>query len=618
MVELRFALVVAAVAAFVLSNLALPAAGQIGERPYEMAGRKPEPPPLVDFEELTGWTVTAVNGAEGSFGRSREQQIWGDHVGKLTYKGTQDESAIEIRPPKPIPIPEPWDCCCMWIYGDNWGWTPAPNRPWVYALVEDAEGKRHHIDLGQVDYQYWSLAHRRVMLLGPFKDRSPEIARPARFVGFRVTQIKRDEPSAIYFDNLAFYQEVLKPLKFERRAPLPFPTRRDTILPSVGERCEYRAIKRGGTYVFESKGESAVIRYEYRPERGTLDDIRVVVQGGPSFAPLASGGPRFEVGGVTMRPEDEGVKRTLREIKFENGVLRALWRWEKAGVSADWSLSMRLKGRSVILDIRAPGGKASELDLGHAEGVLRPKAIHVPFLSSDGNGPKVLHVRGVFVSALYDWYVTDASTYRGPEQTEKSQRHYAGRLFYQGKTDGKRNPLRERIFLTVSPRFDEVLPNIPNPKSDMMHIAKRCLWRQMVSMSPDALKQYKFYGLDDLIPCHHEIIWRDGGESFTQRLESAPKNVGDERLKEYMAMLRGLGFLPGLYTNYRDFAPVNRGWDPDKVNRRGTARISMRGRQGPASSERLSRSMAACCSTRAALTVARRSARALCSICGRG
>jgi hypothetical protein len=39
-----------------------------------------------------------------------------------------------------------------------------------------------------------------------------------------------------------------------------------------------------------------------------------------------------------------------------------------------------------------------------------------------------------------------------------------GGIRYHPKTDGKRNDLFERIFVTVSPNFEEVLPVIPNPK----------------------------------------------------------------------------------------------------------------------------------------------------------
>jgi len=51
----------------------------------DWAGRtQDDHPPLVDFEDLSGWTVQAKLSA-ASFVRTREQQILGPVRGKLTY-----------------------------------------------------------------------------------------------------------------------------------------------------------------------------------------------------------------------------------------------------------------------------------------------------------------------------------------------------------------------------------------------------------------------------------------------------------------------------------------------------------------------------------------------------
>jgi len=124
--------------------------------------------------------------------------------------------------------------------------------------------------------------------------------------------------------------------------------------------------------------------------------------------------------------------------------------------------------------------------------------------------------------------------------------------------------LRERLIVTVSSDFHEVLPNLPHPKSDMGEVAKEHLWRNIGAPQPDMLKQYKAHGIDGFMVCHHEIFWRDAGESFTLRLDAAPR-LGDENMKEYSELVQGLGYRFGLYTNYTDYAPVNRYWDEDAV-----------------------------------------------------
>ena len=80
----------------------------IGQRPYEMewANRTEDThPPLIDFEDLTGWQVETTN-ANAQFKRSREQQLWGKYVAKLTYSETGANPEIRITPASPRPNPK--------------------------------------------------------------------------------------------------------------------------------------------------------------------------------------------------------------------------------------------------------------------------------------------------------------------------------------------------------------------------------------------------------------------------------------------------------------------------------------------------------------------------------
>jgi hypothetical protein len=92
-----------------------PAAESIGQRPYELdwANRTIDHcRPLVDFEDLSGWRVECQD-AEATFSRTREQQIWGAYVGKLTYHGTGNRPAVHLRPPAPIRTRSPFDAVTL-------------------------------------------------------------------------------------------------------------------------------------------------------------------------------------------------------------------------------------------------------------------------------------------------------------------------------------------------------------------------------------------------------------------------------------------------------------------------------------------------------------------------
>ena len=109
---------------------------KVGKRPYEMdwAGRVEEVrEPVVDFENLDGWTVQTVNSV-ASFERSREEQMYGKYVGKLTYRKADGKETplVEIRPSEPIPIPtQGFDAYSCWIVGNNWAWVNDPKTPRV-------------------------------------------------------------------------------------------------------------------------------------------------------------------------------------------------------------------------------------------------------------------------------------------------------------------------------------------------------------------------------------------------------------------------------------------------------------------------------------------------------
>jgi hypothetical protein len=220
-----------------------------GERPYEMvwAGRiQDDHLPLIDFEDITGWRVE-LKDAEATFERSREQQIWGKYVGKLTYRGTGSSPQIRILPPEPVRIGGPFDAVTCWIYGNNWAWAPDPNTPQiaVSAMFQDNEGDEFHVYMTRVRWREWFLTHRR---LTPEQIRS--VAEGARFAGFLIEGGSNKDDRVIYFDNLAVFVEEFPSLKFDTRpkrgipmfpgqttgtntgpGQLPFPTRPETILP---------------------------------------------------------------------------------------------------------------------------------------------------------------------------------------------------------------------------------------------------------------------------------------------------------------------------------------------------------------------------------------------------
>ena len=285
----------------------------VGERPYEMvwANRTTDThPPLVNFENLDGWKVETAD-AVAAFTLSREQQIWGDHVGKLVYRGDGKRPRITLRPPSPIAVPPSFDCINFWVYGNNWAWVTDKSTPRVEiaVLLRGKGGAEVRVPMSTVQWQEWWVMHRRLQpeQLDLLKD-------GATFEGIQVTNGRNKDDRKLYFSNLAIYKEELKPLTFEPRRQrgidmfegqgaglntgsgrLPFPTREQTILPdNLARNFKTTLTKDEGAFLFRYRGNDGTLEYRYEPKTGTLGDVTARWVGRSEwFQPMADGGVYF-------------------------------------------------------------------------------------------------------------------------------------------------------------------------------------------------------------------------------------------------------------------------------------------------------------------------------------
>ncbi|MCP4643020.1 MAG: hypothetical protein GY851_21420 [bacterium] len=543
-----------------------PNPGPDGVKPYEMADREEDRVPLATFEDCTRWTVEAT-GAEASLYRTSEQRLFRPHCGKLVYRGTADESDILLRLEKAIPIPEPWDCFSFWNYGAHWVWGEplAARALHVSAVVRDADGEEHDLAFDQVGargmvHRYWFLT--RTILL-------EDVPRPAQFVGLRFQgrKVTEDEPLAVYLGPVYFYQEQLEPIAFEPwPEKLPFPTRPETILPlNKTESFKNRAKHTRDGYVFEYRGDDCNLTYTVTPAPGGLDGI-AVRSGKKQIHPCKDGGLKGT----------EDAKWELVDEQLKDDVLSTRWRVTADGTAKEIAFRYRIQQKSLIVEMEeqadAPG-IVEEVDLGRAEPVSDAELFKIPFLNYDyTRAPHLLMAEGLFFFTQFDWYYSDASRLtEGRRIVKDSSAQFNGGAVYTPKTNGERNPLRERLFINVSPDVHEVFPTIPNPASPMRTAQSARLWSVRGGNDYDALydeaRRLRAQGMENVTIRYHEGFWRDGGESYTFRLNAAPGRGGDEAVRNHVRRMQALGWRVGLYTNYTDFAPVNANWNEDWVMR---------------------------------------------------
>jgi hypothetical protein len=577
----------------VVRSKPMPAGESPGQRPYEMvrANRRPERAPLVDFDSLEGWTLEPEGDAEGELYGSQRQRVWESPVARLVYRGTSAQSAVTIRPSKPIPIPDPVSAVTIWIYGNNWSWESDPTTPRVTVslLLRDRNGAHRDFDIvRQLGWKEWWLVY------GVVPKEILENA-PLHFAGIRVSGCANGDNRELFFEDLAFFQETFPPLSFAPRPkrgidPFPgqdvganrgagrlsFPVRAETILPeNLVSSFKTRLIRTGNeaqAWEFVYEGSDARLGYEVRPTSSGWGPISVKLNGTVVAQALVGAGPVFPT-----------ALKALRLVRSEakDDAIHAAWQGSLGESQVTVESDMRLWQKSLVVDYICRGGYATELSYGRITCVEKPELILLPYLNYGRHHLHVLMSRGTlpfFASTWMDWYRSSASVPYAEDKISGNEVQLNGGVRYLPRTDGKLNDLYERVFVTFSPTFEEALPAIPNPPAKRGKEAATRLWQeswgpQDYAREIEHSRRLRAYGIDRLTQCNHEITWRDGGESFTFRTMAAPGKGGDEALRRYVEAQRSLGWRSGLYTNYCDFSPVNEYWDPDMVMRRSSGAL---------------------------------------------
>lgn len=543
-----------------------PESESIGVKPYEMAMRKEDKVPIITFDNCDKWIIETEN-SEADLYLSSEQRLFRDTSGKLVYKTTNKEASVSLLYETPITLKDPWDCIDFWVYGDHWLWgEPLYSTAFKhYALIEGADGEIHELDFSQSGYgglvhKYWFLSHLKI---------NKTIKSPAKFIGlkFKGNNTVPGRKHTIFLGPLYIYNELLKELSFEEfPKKLPFPLREETILP-INNYSDYdNEIKKNGeSYRFSYHGKDMDMEYTLNVSRGILGGIKLEVHN--SVYDLCEGAE-------FIFTSDKTAVWDVKSERVQHDTLYVDFIASVSDQKYDFSCWYTIKQKSLIVGIHenSENGVVKEITLGKTGKMGNSKLITIPFLTYNySRGPKLLYGDDLFFFKQFDWYSSDASSFTTNNSLSDGYANYNHGVEYIPKTNGKRNPVREKLFINVSKDVLEVMPTIDNPASPMRSYQADRLW--MVEGSPDyeenikKARNYRSLGLEKVTIRYHEGYWRDGGESYTFREKTAPGRGGNEAVKTFIKQVKDQDWRVGLYSNYTDFSPVNKNWNPDWVLR---------------------------------------------------
>jgi len=521
----------------------VPAGERAGERPYELVwSQRPESPvPQVTFADLTGWQVVRQGDAEVSLTASVAQPLWRERTARLRYAGGASPTLAELLPPEPIVLGDV-DAADLWLYG---AFKRAADRPLrIQALLEDAVGREATIDLGGVLATYWGVQHGVLR-----REARGRLQPPLRLVGLALENLQVDGERDAWLASLAFYQERRKPeTQLRRLDPPPFPTHPDGLLPTppAGVRAGVRGAPDGAE--FTSLADGVAVRYRVQPAAGCLHGVTVTVGEAEPFRPMAGGGLRQE-GVQAGQPGEARLEGEVYRVPFAAG-------------EQQWTAAYQLRGRTLVIDLA--GQPVEGVDFGHVDWP-RARAVEVPYLGFERRfRPSVAVGPGGFLSLFPDIHHADYSAVDG-ERVGEAPALLAGTI-YLPLTDGRRRPLRERLLLTVSPHFAEVLPTPPNPRSPNLERLAPCMFFMFSPLRAGLLETVHRHGVEQLLPTDFTyIVTSSFYEGFAGRARPHP-SVPVAAVQARRSDVHRLGYGFGFYLDTRDFFPLNFAWDPNRIS----------------------------------------------------
>lgn len=303
--------------------------------------------------------------------------------------------------------------------------------------------------------------------------------------------------------------------------------------------------------VFRYAGTDGVLEYRWRKPRSAADGLFGAMAlwarmrgDTPVTVPLATTASLqwtqpARLLDAAFRKTPEGAELALRYL---------------AGASpAEVRVSAHLAGKSLVMNVDCSAPMVQRFFAGGWGPVLRTRSIPVPYLGS----VTYLPAQNLFVNALLDWTHSNASSHQGTTAV------------YGALTDGRLNPLKERVIFTAAWNLDEVLPNIPNPPSpyraDLADRTVLDIWGgRFVDIARD-LKRLSDAGIHRCVALVHD--WQRSGydNALPMHLPANASLGGDEGMKTLVAAGVGAGYRVALHENYVDYYPNYDFFNPDDI-----------------------------------------------------
>jgi hypothetical protein len=418
---------------------------------------------ISDFERLANWSVDSDTGSAALL-RNQQNFIWGRGSAELRFT---PESAgphrVTLTPFEPWRIQSQFDTILLWILHEGEPWIRADH--FIQLQYRDRNGLTGEWRLPYQPKEGWQMLHVRV------KD---EIPYPVSVESLRWILPERiTEPATIWLDSLSIYQEVLgripkrvdyvrphgyaptfAPLR-SNSVTLDFPTRPEAYRPQTRSEPSVETLERldGEHFLFQYESEDSTIGYQISPA-SRFPRVQILVDG-ELYQDLWQ---HAGVLGPVRAPElrFSRVSGNQLELQYTEGV----------------QFLLSLHGKTLQIEINSLLENIQSLDLGtlSTPGGGSPRMLWIPFmrLQPDQRWPVFLQTgsfKPLLISLFPDWWFSLGGSYSPQSDTAYPSGVALGEMRYENRWRGNRNMFRERLYLTVSHRLQDVLPSPASPRA---------------------------------------------------------------------------------------------------------------------------------------------------------
>ncbi len=202
--------------------------------------------------------------------------------------------------------------------------------------------------------------------------------------------------------------------------------------------------------------------------RGNFIGLTASKDGKNYFVPAMCGGVLAADGERIIYPCEPGVSFKLDDQFMNHDSIALHWRMTLNDREAHrYWMSFQIKGKTLVIDISGDDGNGAGITLGEGYSARDDLVVvPVPYLPITS----LLHEKtsGSFTSMYFDWERTSCSRML-PDATKTKPVLFTAPTEYFPRTDGIRNKIKERIYLTTSGDIDDVMPNVVGPVAPLKH-----------------------------------------------------------------------------------------------------------------------------------------------------